>query len=1034
MTKLVTIGDSLTQGFCSGSISKTRSSFPAMVARALGLSDAEFCVPEFNGEGGLPLNIEQLLREFDSAWRPGRGLHKLAAIDIARRMMDRVEDYWERGAGSAASASGALHHNLAVFGFEVDHAYRVDEGLCSDIVAEPKTRDNVFAVPDHSIARAARRTLNPSLTEPHRRLTQLTSVQAISETEGAIENLFVWLGANNALKTAIVLKVHPSTPKSADDPNLFDRGVTLWTEADFHAAFTRLAQGVDQLDPKPHRVFVGTVPRVTVLPLLNGVSFRTPELDADKHFENYVHFWVRESAFRRHPKGFASLSREKAAEIDGTIARYNDGIRAIAQARGWHVVDYHGILESLAFRSNSGRPTYVFPHGLVAALRENPATRYLVRDDGTAMLDTRFIRANQHGQIIQGGLFSLDGVHPSTIGYGIIAHELLVAIGNATKQPNLHSRLDWNRIVAADTLVTSPPRCLPDVEALLEIVGSYGLLDVVLRAFTQDKRSASVAAAATASGDSGAAVSRVTPLADSSIAAVSSSGESSGFESISTPQVTGGAVETMSDDSVRQYVILPARGMRARGSEATTTSAYLRSLVPADIALESAAPASYSLPAGVRVIDSIHEDGAKLVEMTEATARDLAAAQPGVRVEAVRYYKIARPERFAIVAAPTPATATAALARTSPVKVIDSTTGIGIEGVDIVAFTDFANRLGASARTNANGDALLDFGVAQPRIERLYVYPPLAGYWGAFRSRVTPADISTIPLVPVLGVERTALDAFVGRGRDTDGADVKVAVIDTGVGPHPLLDAIATGDADNGDGHGTHVAGIIRATGGAAVQIRSYRVFSRPGGLSANFSIAKAIDEAVRDGCDVLNLSLKIAPQLDKAGLTVDPVVAAALEDARDAGALPIAAAGNDHRSIVAFPARERTCIAVTALGKVGTYPAGALEEADVLLPPSGASGDDFIAAFSNFGPEVTVAAPGVGIVSTVPGGFGVMSGTSMACPAVAGVTARLLSRSNAVRQMPRDSARANAIQQLLLRSTQSLGFPRDYEGFGVPR
>lgn len=63
----------------------------------------------------------------------------------------------------------------------------------------------------------------------------------------------------------------------------------------------------------------------------------------------------------------------------------------------------------------------------------------------------------------------------------------------------------------------------------------------------------------------------------------------------------------MSDDSVRQYVILPARGMRARGSEATTTSAYLRSLVPADIALESAAPASYSLPAGVRVIDSIHE-------------------------------------------------------------------------------------------------------------------------------------------------------------------------------------------------------------------------------------------------------------------------------------------------------------------------------------------------------------------------------------------------------------------------------------------
>ena len=73
MAKLGAIGDSLTQGVMSGAISKTELSYPALIARAMGLrvwkpeTDDEpedpndFGVPHFPGKG-LPLNIEELLR------------------------------------------------------------------------------------------------------------------------------------------------------------------------------------------------------------------------------------------------------------------------------------------------------------------------------------------------------------------------------------------------------------------------------------------------------------------------------------------------------------------------------------------------------------------------------------------------------------------------------------------------------------------------------------------------------------------------------------------------------------------------------------------------------------------------------------------------------------------------------------------------------------------------------------------------------------------------------------------------------------
>jgi subtilisin len=209
------------------------------------------------------------------------------------------------------------------------------------------------------------------------------------------------------------------------------------------------------------------------------------------------------------------------------------------------------------------------------------------------------------------------------------------------------------------------------------------------------------------------------------------------------------------------------------------------------------------------------------------------------------------------------------------------------------------------------------------------------------------------------------------------------------------------------------------------VKLKSYRVFA-DGNLAPNFSIAKAIDKAVTDDkCDILNLSFTLQSVGD------DPAVRAALEDARAAGVLPIAAAGNDYRQPVGFPARDSMCIAVTALGRRDIIADGSIEVADVIAP-YGSDANDFIAAFSNLGPEVDATAPGSGVVSTVPTGYGVLSGTSMACPVVVGLAARLLSRDQQLLNMPRNPNRSAGLAQLLLSSAGSLGFAAELQGAGL--
>jgi subtilisin len=273
---------------------------------------------------------------------------------------------------------------------------------------------------------------------------------------------------------------------------------------------------------------------------------------------------------------------------------------------------------------------------------------------------------------------------------------------------------------------------------------------------------------------------------------------------------------------------------------------------------------------------------------------------------------------------------------------------------------------------------------------------------------------------------------------------IRVGVIDTGIAAHPdlLIDGgenTVVGEkpsdfGDNGEGHGTHVAGIIAARGlppagirgvAPAVILRSYRVFGKGSDGASNYAIAKAIDRAVSDGCDLLNMSLGGGPS-DEA--TMD-----AISDARARGSLVIAAAGNGGREPVSFPASDLLAQAVSAMGRKGAWPSGSTQAGDV-AKPYGKDKNNFIAAFSNIGPDLDLTAPGVGIISTYPGGYAVMDGTSMACPAATGVAAKLLAARPDIINMTRNQERSDAMAHLLLQAAKSLGFGPNYEGQGLAK
>ena len=219
------------------------------------------------------------------------------------------------------------------------------------------------------------------------------------------------------------------------------------------------------------------------------------------------------------------------------------------------------------------------------------------------------------------------------------------------------------------------------------------------------------------------------------------------------------------------------------------------------------------------------------------------------------------------------------------------------------------------------------------------------------------------------------------------GSGVVVAVVDSGVeASHPDLQGSVLTGANTvwGDsspattdphGHGTHVAGTIaaHANNGVGVAGLAPGAVILPikaldaGGSGYTSDVADGIVWATDNGAHVINLSLGGSP---------NGIIEGAVNYALSKGRTVVAASGNQGASSSGYPAAYPGVISVSALDTSGTG----------------------MASFSNRGANVDLAAPGQGILSTVPGGgYASYSGTSMAAPHVAAAAALVLAQTPTV-------------------------------------
>lgn len=438
----------------------------------------------------------------------------------------------------------------------------------------------------------------------------------------------------------------------------------------------------------------------------------------------------------------------------------------------------------------------------------------------------------------------------------------------------------------------------------------------------------------------------------------------------------------------------------------------------------------------IRLLDSLDLNEASLVAMTPDQAFDLARLYPGLRIRPELFLY---PLRYGLpnIVRQLSNPASFRSRRALSLRCVDSVTGAPVEGADVIIVLNARKGVGiADIRTDADGRIHTALPAAQSVIEAV-ICSPLSGYWPAQLTDVAVLDSAetevTLALVPITDGFRDAVDRMVAPARAQDGRGVRVAVIDTGVSPAQGINVTrglnTTGTepaddwVDNGSGHGTHVAGIVSRIAPAA-EIHAYRVFEKDAGGASEFAIARAIRQAVEDGCDLINLSL---------GQSSEPIsISREVRRARAMGVVCIAAAGNDYMSPVSYPARSGVVMAVTAAGVLDAWPEGAMTGRSIAEKPAPV-GDAFFASFSNIGPEVDFIGPGVGIISWVSErAKGVMDGTSMACPAVAGLFARLLSGQPEVLNMDRDQQRSDDIIRMANAKARPIGFGKEYEGAGL--
>ena len=458
--KLVVIGDSLAQGFNNGGIYRTDINFPSFVLRCFDPAP-KFDQPLFTAQGGIPLNLEVLLRGLSDEYGSDIDWTEYAsAAKHTFKTLKRIKKYWEGGLKDLSRNQPSPYHNQAIWGLAINDSWMVNERNSREYIETHKERYNVFGVlPEHAKFTTARLVLNPRLTPESQENTQIRNAE-ILQSDGGIENLIVCLGHNNALGAVVNLRFVWS---ELSDLKAFttERKHSLYRPEHFELEYRELADRISRIRAK--RVFVPTIPYPTIPPVCRGVNseFSSNHLG---YFDYYTRFWIWDEDF--DPSKHPHLTKDEAIQIDFAVDEYNSIIRKVAREYDWHVVPMAKNVASMARRRLGGELLRSYPQDFIAALKRNPNTEHLVDENGDAKLSTDYIRLDKEtGKLYKGGIFSLDGLHPTTIGYGLMANVYREVMRRAGVK--FQKAIDWDYIIKEDSLVTRPPKLLSELRMVL---------------------------------------------------------------------------------------------------------------------------------------------------------------------------------------------------------------------------------------------------------------------------------------------------------------------------------------------------------------------------------------------------------------------------------------------------------------------------------------------------------------------------------------------------------------------------------------
>ncbi|MGC1457150.1 MAG: S8 family serine peptidase [Steroidobacteraceae bacterium] len=365
--------------------------------------------------------------------------------------------------------------------------------------------------------------------------------------------------------------------------------------------------------------------------------------------------------------------------------------------------------------------------------------------------------------------------------------------------------------------------------------------------------------------------------------------------------------------------------------------------------------------------------------------------------------------------------------------------------------------LPAQALTDETGTAKLTFfGGSLDEIQMLFIRSA-ANHW----DRVVPAPqltsgTNTIKLQPLselysgfpgarlLGWGQRLMGIDPSSGRFT-GAGVRIGIIDSGCDTtHPLLRHVTRGKdftagstdtswTQDSASQGTHCAGIINASGsdqgiiGCAPEAELHILKVIPEGRVSD--LLAALDECIERELDVIHISVVTDG--------FSELVSQKLQEARQKGITCIAAAGTAGGCLV-FPASlPGGVMAVAAIGRLKQFPADSSHVLNVIPQLIGSDGL-FAARFSGSGPRINVGAPGVAIVSTVPGGgYVAADGTPAAAAHVTGFAALVLAHHPLFQREGlfalRNEQRVQAVLDLIQASALPHFLGPQYIGWGVP-